>query len=347
MLLPIKNTLLMVILSVGLTIAQNQTSENDCSWSQSTPNCKEYQKHFDPLPSVTKQKGRGEFHRVDPLQRMQDGLNCLAYDVLVSPKEAAGDKTDPMKVNISVQVLELEELDPHKQELELEKSLSLTWIDWRLKWPAKCNESHNYFIDISKTYQLLWQPKLRYVGMRSQESQETVPLQSWYPATGQVTIEQTFTERHACKANLRWYPFDAINCEMIHVLDSKMDKAVLQKSNQDENFRNFLAGWTTLSEESHLNETTKGVINHSTLVYQFRFKREVSSEVMQTFLPSLMLSIASSSSLYISFDQLPARMGLCATTFLALIALFKGSRYYTYGHFTYASMPDFSCILQQ
>ena len=124
---------------------------------------------------------------------------------------------------------------------------------------------------------------------------------------------------------------------MIHVLDSKMDKAVLQKSNQDENFRNFLAGWTTLSEESHLNETTKGVINHSTLVYQFRFKREVSSEVMQTFLPSLMLSIASSSSLYISFDQLPARMGLCATTFLALIALFKGSRYHIFGNFSYVN----------
>ena len=46
---------------------------------------------------------------------------------------------------------------------------------------------------------------------------------------------------------------------------------------------------------------------------------------MHTFMPSLMLVVASSSSVYVAPDQLPARMGLCATTFLSMIALFKGS----------------------
>lgn len=329
----LKNTFLILFFFVGLTIAQNQNSEDDsgiedCTWSQNTPNCEEFHKHFDPKPPVERQKGEGTRTRVDPKQSMQNGLNCLGYDVLASPKEA-GDETDPMKVNISVQVLELEELDPHQQQLKLEKTLTLTWIDWRLKWPEECNVSKDYPIDISKTLPLLWQPTLNYIGMRSQEPEEAVSVQLWYPATGQVIIEKTFAEQHACRANLHWYPFDAINCTMIHILDSKMDQVVLFEGDKFEKSRNFLAGWTILSEESHLGGAgaPKKVTNHSTFVYLFRFKREVSSEVMQTFLPSLMLSIASSSSLYISFDQLPARMGLCATTFLALIALFKGSRY--------------------
>ena len=55
------------------------------------------------------------------------------------------------------------------------------------------------------------------------------------------------------------------------------------------------------------------------------FKRLKSNEVMHTFMPSMMLAVASASSVYIAPDQLPARMGLCATTFLSMIALFKGS----------------------
>ena len=51
----------------------------------------------------------------------------------------------------------------------------------------------------------------------------------------------------------------------------------------------------------------------------------MSNQIMHTFMPSLMLAIASASSVYVAPDQLPARMGLCATTFLSMIALFKGS----------------------
>ena len=64
---------------------------------------------------------------------------------------------------------------------------------------------------------------------------------------------------------------------------------------------------------------------YSELIYQLTFTRQTWSEIMQTFIPSIMLSLASASSLYIDYSQLPARMGLAATSFLSLIALFKGS----------------------
>ena len=64
---------------------------------------------------------------------------------------------------------------------------------------------------------------------------------------------------------------------------------------------------------------------YSVLEQSLIFIRVPSSEIMQTFVPSLMLSFASTSSLYVNPNQLPARIGLSGTTFLSMIALFKGS----------------------
>ena len=69
------------------------------------------------------------------------------------------------------------------------------------------------------------------------------------------------------------------------------------------------------------------LVNCSALAYTLKFKRVASYELLQTMIPSLMLSFASSSSLYVSHEKLPARIGLSGTTFLSMIALFKGSRY--------------------
>ena len=86
-------------------------------------------------------------------------------------------------------------------------------------------------------------------------------------------------------------------------------------------------GWTLDNPERFDEILTLKEIQYSVLVYKLSFRRQTWSQIMQTFIPSLMLSLASASSLYINYNQLPARMGLAATSFLSLIALFKGSRY--------------------
>ena len=47
--------------------------------------------------------------------------------------------------------------------------------------------------------------------------------------------------------------------------------------------------------------------------------------MLQTFVPSLLLSLVSSSSVFMHHELLPARMGVAATTFLSMISLFKMS----------------------
>ena len=70
-------------------------------------------------------------------------------------------------------------------------------------------------------------------------------------------------------------------------------------------------------------------INQSVLwannVYLFR--RPLTNHLLQTFVPSFMLSIASASSVFIPSNIVPGRMSLCITSFLSLISLFNGARY--------------------
>ena len=58
----------------------------------------------------------------------------------------------------------------------------------------------------------------------------------------------------------------------------------------------------------------------------YLFKRPLANHFLQTFIPSMMLSVASASSIFIPSDIVPGRMSLCITSFLSLISLFNGAR---------------------
>ena len=133
--------------------SQANSEEENCTWAQkAAPDCEEFGDHFDPNPSVTNQKN-GPGKKLNSYNSARQGLHCLQYDIQTSPKDArfiSGDATkDPLTIKIEVEVLELEELDPQKEELKLQKMLTLEWTDWRLKWPALCNLTDDYQIDIS------------------------------------------------------------------------------------------------------------------------------------------------------------------------------------------------------
>ena len=56
-------------------------------------------------------------------------------------------------------------------------------------------------------------------------------------------------------------------------------------------------------------------------------RRQLGNHLLQSFIPSMMLSVTSAASVYIPSDIVPGRMGLCVTSFLSLISLFNGARY--------------------
>ena len=63
------------------------------------------------------------------------------------------------------------------------------------------------------------------------------------------------------------------------------------------------------------------------LTFSLKFHRNISSILMHFYLPSIILCIASMSSLFIHHDLLPARMSLRVTSCLSLITLIMGAKY--------------------
>ena len=58
----------------------------------------------------------------------------------------------------------------------------------------------------------------------------------------------------------------------------------------------------------------------------YSFKRPLTNHFLQTFIPSMMLSVVSASSVFIPSEIVPGRMALSITSFLSLISLFNGAR---------------------
>ena len=55
-------------------------------------------------------------------------------------------------------------------------------------------------------------------------------------------------------------------------------------------------------------------------------KRQISSYVFHTFMPSFVLSVASTLSVFIHYDNMPARMSLVTSSCLSLITLYSGAK---------------------
>ena len=58
---------------------------------------------------------------------------------------------------------------------------------------------------------------------------------------------------------------------------------------------------------------------------KYNLKRPVANHFLQTFIPSMMISLTSAASVFIPSDN-PGRMGMVITSFLSLVSLFNGAR---------------------
>ena len=56
------------------------------------------------------------------------------------------------------------------------------------------------------------------------------------------------------------------------------------------------------------------------------FERKLSGHILHVYLPSVMLSIASVTSLFIPAENIPGRMSLSVTSCLSMITLFVGAK---------------------
>ena len=80
--------------------------------------------------------------------------------------------------------------------------------------------------------------------------------------------------------------------------------------------------------ETEIDTSAEKEWNYSDgLIFRIKFTRLVSVFMWQIYMPSLLLCIASTLSVYIPSQIVPGRMSLSVTSFLALVALFGNARF--------------------
>ena len=147
--------------------------------------------------------------------------------------------------------------------------------------------------------------------------------------SGDVVIKGSVKFTVSCDMNFVWYPFDWQSChlsllvpqfnkefEKVRLLWNVKPSMMLNKfrSNSDTS-----GNWEMSAYYEERKTTCQRCENFVSVL--FRFKRSHIGYIVQIFLPTTFIVVASFGSLFVPMDQIPGRMTLAITTTLTLIAM--------------------------
>merc|ERR1712228_878979 len=148
---------------------------------------------------------------------------------------------------------------------------------------------------------------------------------------GKIVCVYTSEEKLRSKFDFTWYPFDTQEFMLPTVLVWKTDKWLFNMK-RFTSTKVHISDWKVFPQYDEPFNTsfplpaTGTMFNCTLAMTPYLFKRPLGNHFFQTFIPSMMLSLASAASVFIPSNIVDGRMGLCITTFLSLISLFNGAR---------------------
>ena len=217
----------------------------------------------------------------------------------------------------------------------MDVELEIAWIDPRLAWPAQCKqEVHEYEYTIDKEFwEHFWQPHIIIEDINSIDQADTLGPAQYLKLSqnGLVRKGGRFKIHKLCEMDFADFPFDEHECnfavrlkkESIEKLNLQWAQDILETTNMDE-IR--LPSYKVSVSEGYRYNTTKKNVTKSGIKFDMEFKRMYSIDVLQFYIPSMMLCMASACANFIPPELVPGRMGLCVTTFLSTISLFNGAK---------------------
>ena len=135
--------------------------------------------------------------------------------------------------------------------------------------------------------------------------------------------------------DLRMFPFDQHDCNVSMSAEYYEDKDIdftFSLHDEEAHVAKKVYSLTHpdwyLDVSDHMIETrTVHGIEVPFSFLNIHIERKISSYVFHTFMPSFVLSVASTLSVFIHYDNMPARMSLVTSSCLSLITLYSGSKY--------------------
>ena len=236
---------------------------------------------------------------------IEDTFYCIEYNRHETPFKT---------VVFEREILDLLSVDEVEGYVSIYEKLTILFNDSRLAFD-NCpkfklqffgDQTHNFWNpDFDTSYDTLLKPKLDKITLTKEGQVKMRNINK------QISIK--------CAMNYKWYPFDYQICKHRILLDEQnLDfqfdvKKALEKSKFTDN-----PDWKAFLRKGNCNGISKQICFSLDLV----LKRKISNHIFHTFIPSILLALASTTSLYIPSDHMPARMSLSVTASLSMITLF-------------------------
>lgn len=236
-------------------------------------------------------------------------------------------------IDTSITVLQLNSLDEKSKQISLLMRVDLSWVDNRVKTaagnskvvlsqdqstPGKGDRANTG----EKSYVKYWQPPL--VWLKEANYETVFPSASakktgWKVELdkGRFIISFILPTTFSCNMKFIRYPFDQHKCPMTISFAEQSPEVRLQWADTPSMNDLQLEGFKVGKVEREKN-------SNGELVMKFDIKRDPTSALIHTLLPSSLLVILTWVSFYLHYESLAERIGIALTNLLASNIVFSG-----------------------
>ena len=261
------------------------------------------------------------------LENIKQTLHCLGYDRHRYPLPK------PTKVQIERKVNYLMKMDENERLIHLEEQINLKVLDNRLSlgFCVKLEGNRRFtFFGRGIINQIFWIPDF-------DTFEETTFKPTFNKAYLRFGLDgkkhniKIFNENYKttirCPMNYKWYPFDTHTCSHDFVINESPENVEIEYDVK-EITKNSKIGHS-LSPDWYITLKVGQVTKEGKkqlLPLNITFERILSGHILHVYVPSLMLAVASVTSLFIPPENVPGRMSLSVTSCLSMVTLFVGAK---------------------
>ena len=260
-----------------------------------------------------------DFHHYFSVRNVEETLKCIGYRKYKRPEQ-------PLTIDFGRQIRQLMKIDENERNVLFEEKIWLEFNDPRLQFNF-CQDllelGQNKVEFLTDLSNIFWKPDL-----------DTPPETLFKPNLDRVLVKDNgrikvsnlnLRSTVRCAMDYTWYPFDTQICSHPILIDEpsitiNYDDHEVVKESTVEQFED--PDWKiTLRAGNCKNGGQKHCFSMDLI-----FERKISTHILHEYVPSLMLAIASTASLFIPAECMPARMSLSVTTCLSMITLFVNAK---------------------
>ena len=281
-----------------------------------------------------------------------DEINCdflifhNAYLKEIPPSPSKKSRMKTLEVKVKVNLLSILEITEVENSIELQFGLHISWLDSRLQMKnLQADKNLNTLTEAHRNK--IWIPEL--VFHNTQSKQKTLvdkdsfvtidrvnkfvrnkksELQNTYIYKGSenpLTIARVYNVRFLCEFDMSIFPFDTQNCSIVMVMAGNSGKFVHLVIDQFKYLGPVdLTQYFVKSINSNITIVEDGTVEDQVLAVEFRviFGRRILGTFLTTYLPTIIICIASFSTNYFKDFFFEAIVTVNLTALLVLTTLF-------------------------